>query len=95
MDRGPILEGEEHPREEERDLRISSFFIGVVQYFPANLESSLKGFGKYGEEEKEESECTEVFPDSVGEPGGTRRLPAFKNPSMKAPDLFHGTKLLK
>ncbi|MBW0524337.1 hypothetical protein O181_064052 [Austropuccinia psidii MF-1] len=69
LDRGPIMEGAEPSRKAGRGSRRSSSFSGVVGSFPGTSRTIFKGPGE--DDEKEESDGTEVVPAPVGPSQGT------------------------
>ncbi|MBW0523175.1 hypothetical protein O181_062890 [Austropuccinia psidii MF-1] len=84
---------------EGRGTRRSNSFLGVVSGFPGLSRTSFKGPGEDSEEEEEESDGTEGVPAPVGASQASsfesKRQPAFKTPSMKAPECFDGTRPFK
>ncbi|MBW0571254.1 hypothetical protein O181_110969 [Austropuccinia psidii MF-1] len=123
LDRGPILEGAEPSKKEERGPRRSSSFSGVVGGFSGTSRTIFRGPGEDGEEEEQNSveeeasdaqynhlfshqsepsllaimqQMTQIMAnlqeDSSSE---ALRPPAFKTPSMKAPECFDGTQPFK
>ncbi|MBW0525519.1 hypothetical protein O181_065234 [Austropuccinia psidii MF-1] len=66
LDRRPILEGAAPSRKEGRGPRRSISFSGVAGGFPVLSRTNFKGPGEDGEEEEEESDCTESVPAPVG-----------------------------
>ncbi|MBW0501028.1 hypothetical protein O181_040743 [Austropuccinia psidii MF-1] len=77
LNKGQSMEGEETSRKEVRAPRRSRSFFRAVGAFDGISETSFKGLGEDGEEEKENfveeegSDRTEVVPASVGASKGT------------------------
>ncbi|MBW0489560.1 hypothetical protein O181_029275 [Austropuccinia psidii MF-1] len=89
----PVMEGEEHSREEGRWPRRSLFFSGVVGSFSGILGTALKGPGEddVGEEEnyveEEQSDSTEADPTPVGVSQGTS-APSLAQSNQPVPHQY-------
>ncbi|MBW0548531.1 hypothetical protein O181_088246 [Austropuccinia psidii MF-1] len=90
--------------------RRSRSFSGLLGGYPGTSEGARAILGEAGDEEGEESEETEVetalkmmeqMTQLMGQltqavsPRDSSKVPAFKTPSMKAPDYFDGTQAHK
>ncbi|MBW0558480.1 hypothetical protein O181_098195, partial [Austropuccinia psidii MF-1] len=107
FDRGPILEGAAPSRKEGRGPRRSSSFSGVVRRFPGTSRTIFRGPGEDGTggpalAQSEPSQLaimqqmTQIMANlQEASSSKAARPPAFKTPSMKAPECFDGTQPFK
>ncbi|MBW0495071.1 hypothetical protein O181_034786 [Austropuccinia psidii MF-1] len=110
LDRGPHMEGAAPSRKEGREPRRSSSFSGVVGGFPGTSRTIFNGTGgpTLAQSDQPVSHQSEPYLLAIMKQmtqimanlqaalvSDSSRPPAFKTPSMKAPECFYGTQPFK
>ncbi|MBW0467661.1 hypothetical protein O181_007376 [Austropuccinia psidii MF-1] len=104
LDRQPPMEGQAPSRRGGMKSRRSKSFSGLLNGYPGMYEGARARLGEVEDEEGEESVFLKIMEQmatimgKLSQEAASRdnfKAPAFKTPSMKAPDPFDGTQAHK